>query len=348
MNLLRFLTLFLSAMLYSEISWIVSPANLSSEEMAGKTSFSEDLYSLYFWGVGDYHRKTSSELIIFCGEAEVNREKLRFSKVNLPDTPPNDRTVTAVLRFSPFVLSKVLSLGSTDQWTEAIQERIDSISKWANQKVKLQLDADCPPSLFGSYCDFIRELKPHLNTEISITCIGSWLNEKHLKALKQLECEIYLMLYTMGPSTTLKDWQGEVPDFLWQKAKRDLIYAVKNRWINRENIVVVLPAYELITTFDSAGKRVQRGSPLQPYLLFKEESQNEGLRPFPLKSKPAIGNCIALEVLQTQAIGNEIYRAGSVLIYEHFSESDWRKAADEILKEVGKIRLGLYHCGGTK
>jgi len=301
--------------------------------------------SLYYWGVGDYQKVASDELLIFCGEGEMKDETLVFSRVNLPPVVPKLRRVIAVLRFSPRVLSELLKKKPEESGLSSIRKKLETVSKWAGTEVELQIDADCPRSLFKEYCRWIRILKSKLSNQISVTCIGSWLSKDTIIPLADLNCDLYLMLYTMAPSPYLKNWGGEVPLKLWGEAMEALSVALKKKWVSSQRVVVVLPVYSLVTAYDDKGLRMWRGTPVKSLSCFEPQNKDEGLRPYQLSSETAFGKRKALEVVQTRIIGDLIYRAGSVLISENFSFRDWCQTAKNIEAKVGKIRLGLYHCG---
>ncbi len=299
--------------------------------------------AVYYWGVGDVSTCRANEILFFAGEATFREGELVFQPVTLPEHFPRSAALTAVLRFSPPVLERLLADDSRREHIDAILQRLERFSVRFDRSIALQLDADCPTRLADDYLAFASSLRVACPTDLSITITASWLEPSMLRRVFATAIPAYAMLYTMAPGRDLDHWRGEVPEDLWHRALAHLGEVSEQTSADENRVTVVLPCYDLVTIYDDRGKRLCR-HPRKDWLN-DALTQPGALHPRPSPGEPGIGSLETWTVMRTGRYGDHILRAGSVIAREEFSYADWRAARATIRKASPHSRIGLYHVG---
>ena len=339
-----------TCLLVSAIVLIITYYSVISDQHASpETNISTaTLYpaAVYYWGVGNPEAIPTSEILFFAGEAQLSNNRLSFSSVNLPESFSTNTSITAVFRFSQSILASMQrDHKNTRHHVEATLTRAKLMSKKLGREISLQIDGDCSIDQLNDYLSFVNLLKEEYGNKISITAVASWLMPSMVKKTIKSKLRIYYMLYTMQPAMNIKNWHGEAPLSSWRQATANLQTVLESSLLSANDITIVLPCYTLITVYDHNDKRISRNS--EDEWLYRILAENSGnFVRSDLKREMAFGSISSWTVLRSGKYGPYILRAGSTVIREDFTLSDWRKAALEINKISANIDLGLFHCGG--
>ncbi|MBT7065550.1 MAG: hypothetical protein HN919_04560 [Verrucomicrobia bacterium] len=327
--------------------WAATVLLMTLSAVGGAPLYAGDVNAAYYWGVGSPEAVPASEILFFAGEATFSGKQLSFSAVNLPERFPAAATLSAVLRFSQPVLVALLSdRQNAAQHVETILDRATLMSARLGRTIDLQIDGDCSQDQIDDYLSFIRLLERSYENKVSLTAVASWLAPSVIEKTRQSGLCVYYMLYTMHPSQTLSAWQGELPLVAWDRAISRLRSAVDARLIRKDNALIVLPCYTLVTLYDHQGRRMWRGSE-DDWLRRALAGNSAALSPSELRRREAFGSISSWTVLRSGKYGPHIVRAGSTVIREVFGLSDWQEAASHIEKISADLGVGLFHCGGV-